>query len=427
MHIVYIHQHFCTNEGSGGTRSHDVSRHLAALGHQVTMICGVADAGGLKMSPWYRPFRKYHMSGFDIIVCNVLYSNTQGFLARLWSFLWFAVLATPAALSVRKPDLIFATHTPLTVGLPGFIAARTKRVPFVFEVRDLWPESYILSGNLKEGWFTKCMEALEVFLYAKADLILLVSPGFEKRLRQRGYPAEKLKTVLLGADGELFRELRSNDRFRAEHGLEGKTTAVYTGVHGQANGLDYILDAAKCLVHRPDIAFLLVGGGMEKPRLVRRAREIDLTNVRFIDYVPKTELPGILAVCDIGLMILANVGERPVTPNKIFDYMFAGLPSIVNFPGPTLEMVVADGTGVFADPARPEALAERVAHWADRRDEARAIGVRAREIAFRKYDRRSIAEQLCETFARVCTRHSGGRGSARPSAERQSGAAIPDW
>lgn len=401
MHIVYIHQHFCTNEGSGGTRSLDVSRHLAAMGHQVTMICGVLDIGGLKMAPWYRPFRRLRISGFDVIVCNVLYANAQGLLARLWSFLWFAVLASLAALTIRRPDVVFATHTPLTVGIPGFLAARRWRVPFVFEVRDLWPESDILSGNLQEGWFTKCIEALEIFLYAKADLILLVSPGFEKRLRERGYPAARLQTILLGADGEIFRELRPNDRFRMEHGLQGKIIAVYTGVHGRANGLDYILDAAECLRHRPDIAFVLVGDGMEKPRLIRRAKEMVLTNVRFIDYVPKTELPGILAICDIGLMILANVGERPVTPNKIFDYMFAGVPSIVNFPGPTIEMVRADGTGVFADPARPEDLAERVAHWADHREEARSIGTRAREIAFHRYDRRSIAEQLVAAFTKV--------------------------
>jgi glycosyltransferase involved in cell wall biosynthesis len=305
--------------------------------------------------------------------------------------------------------VVFATHTPLTVGIPGFVAARFWHVPFVFEVRDLWPESDIISGNLKVGLLSKSIEALEIFLYAKADKILLVSPGFEKRLRERGYPPAKLKTILLGADGEIFRELHPNNEFRSQHGLEGKTVAIYTGVHGRANGLDYILDAAACLRDRQDIVFLLVGDGMEKPKLKQRAEELKLTNVRFIDYVPKTALPGILSVCDIGLMILANVGERPVTPNKIFDYMFVGLPSVVNFPGPTIEMVRSDGTGVYADPTKPEELAQRVVYWAEHRDEAKAIGAHAREIAFGKYDRRRIAEQLVETFEQAC----GRRGPAR--------------
>ncbi len=398
MHIVYIHQHFCTNKGSSGTRSYDVSRHLAAIGHKVTVVCGVLDIGGFKMAPWYKPFRKVQMDGFDAIICNVLYSSYQGFLGRLWCFLWFAFLASIAAVFVRKPDVVFATHTPLTVGIPGYIASRIRRIPFIFEVRDLWPESDIIGGNLKVGMLSKCIEALEVFLYKTSHKILLVSPGFEKRLLERGYPKEKLRTILLGADGDLFRELKPDEEFRRKYGLENKTVAVYTGVHGRANGLDYVLDAANYLKERTDIVFVLVGDGMEKPRLKKRKEEMGLTNVRFVNYVPKTKLPGLLAVCDIGLMILANVGERPVMPNKIFDYMLAGLPSIVNFPGPTVEMVHSDGTGVFADPTQPEKLAERVAYWADQPGQAKVIGLRAREIAFQKYDRRIIAKQLAEVF-----------------------------
>jgi glycosyltransferase involved in cell wall biosynthesis len=409
VHIVYIHQHFCTSQGSAGTRSYDVSRHLVSMGHQVTMICGVLDIGGLRPAPWYRPFRKLRLAGFDVIVCNVLYSNAQSFLARLWSFFCFAAMASAAALFVRTVDVVFATHTPLTAGIPGFLASRLHRRPFVFEVRDLWPESDILSGNLKQGWFTKCIEALEVFLYAKADKILLVSPGFEKRLLERGYPPGKLRTILLGADGDIFRELKPNPEFRGRRGLADRFVAVYTGVHGRANGLDYLLDAAQRLKDRSDIAFLLLGDGMEKPRLMKRAEETGLANVVFADYVPKTELPGILAVCDAGLMILANVGERPVTPNKIFDYMFAGLPSIVNFRGPTMEMVRQHQVGVFVDPARPEELAAVMIDWADHRREAKALGERARQIAFGQYDRRRIAEQLAETFQGVGNARKGIR------------------
>ncbi|GAG00039.1 unnamed protein product, partial [marine sediment metagenome] len=240
MHICYIHQHFCTNEGAGGTRSYDVSRHLVEMGHRVTVICGVMDGSGLKLAPWYKPFRKMRMEGFDVIVCNVLYSGRQGFWARFWAFCWFAVLASIAVFMVRDPDVVFATHTPLTVGIPGYIGARVHRTPFIFEVRDLWPESDIICGNLREGsLLAAALACLEEWIYAKADKIMLVSPGFEKRLAERGYPPAKLKTVLLGADGNVFRQLVPNKDFRPHHGLEGKTLAVYTGAHGRANGLDY--------------------------------------------------------------------------------------------------------------------------------------------------------------------------------------------
>jgi glycosyltransferase involved in cell wall biosynthesis len=350
------------------------------------------------------------MDGFDVIVCNVWYSNHLGAVRRIWAFFWFAFLSIFAALSVKKPDLIFATHTPLTIGIPGYIVSRIKRVPFIFEVRDLWPEGLIMAG-LASGneMYIKLMGILESFLYKHATKILLVSKGFEDRLIERGYPREKLKTILLGADGNIFRDIKPNEDFRKIHNLEHKTVAVYTGVHGWANGLDYIIDAANCLKDRDDIVFMLVGDGMEKPKLQKRAEEMGLTNVLFVDYVPKTKLPGILAVCDIGLMILRDAGSRPVTPNKIFDYMFAGLPSIVNFPGPTIEMLKEDQTGVFADPTKPKELAEKVVYWSEHKDEAKAIGTRAREVAFAKYDRYRIAEQLAETFNQVCEEYKSGK------------------
>ena len=401
MHIVYIHQFFCTNEGSSGTRSYDVSRHLASMGHKVTMICGATEGSGLDRPHWYKLIQRRRLAGFDLLVCNVPYSQKMSKWGRLAAFLKFAALATMASVfHVRRPDVIFTTSLPLTVGIPGYLGGLFHRVPFVFEVRDLYPETDIIAGYIREGsLMERCLSSLERFIYRKASKILLVSPGFKTRLIERGYPAEKMRVALLGADGDIFRNVRPSTNFRAKHGLEGKTVAVYTGAHGTANGLDYVLDAAAILKDRRDIAFVLIGDGNEKPNLQRKVRELRLENVAFVDSIPKTDLPGILAACDIGLMILRHVGQaRPVTPNKIFDYMFAGLPSVVNFEGPTIEMVREDGTGVFADPLNPRELADRVGHWADHRDEAKAVGTRARQLAYEKYDRRSIAVQLAGIF-----------------------------
>lgn len=403
MKIIYIHQHFCTPKGSTGTRSYDVSRHLVKMGHKVTMICGVLDVGGLAKGPWYKLFQKHQMDGFDVIACNVYYSNHQGFFGRMWSFLWFAFLATFAALSVREPDMIFATHTPITVGIPGRIASFFKRVPFVFEVRDLWPEGWVIIGLAKEtDIIIRLMGALEKYLYKHADKILLVSKGFEDRLIERGYPQELLKTIHLGANEELFKDVKPNEEFRRRHNLENKTVAVYTGAHGWGNGIDYILDAAELVKDRDDIVFMMIGSGKEKPRLKKRAEEMGLKNALFIDAVPKLELPAILAVCDIGLMFLTNVGsDRMVTPNKIFDYMFTGLPAIVNFRGTTIDMVRQEQIGVFADPDMPEDLVEKIIHWVEHHEEAKALGDRARQVAHEKYDRAIIAKELSNTFEEV--------------------------
>lgn len=402
MRLVYIHQHFTTNKGKGGTRSYDVAKAIVNDGHQVYMICGIADISGLEPSPWYKLLRFENIDGINLIVCNAPYSNDQGSIKRMFIFWWFVFLATIAVLFVKKPDLVFATSTPLTVGVAGYLGGLLKRAPFVFEVRDLWPEAFLISGELKPGLFVSILERLEKFLYARAKKILLVSPGFEKRLLERGYPQQKLKTILLGADGEIFRNAEPDPRFRKKYGLEGKTVAVFTGAHGWSNGLDYVVNAMECLKDRGDIRIVLLGQGREKPRLKQLAKEKGLNNILFLDAVPKEQMVHIITACDIGLMILLHVGQpRPVTPNKIFDYMFARLPSIVNFPGCTLEMVEADGTGVGSDPENPDDLAKKIKYFADNPEARRQMGELARKVAYKKYDRTIISKNIIETFEQI--------------------------
>ena len=411
MNILYIHQHFTTNRGSSGTRSYDVSRHLATMGHKVTMICGIGETSGLEPMAWYRPFRKTTMVGCSVIVCNVRYSNGLSSLGRMWAFCWFVVLATVAAISVRGVDSVFATSTPLTVGVPGYLAARLKRVPFVFEVRDIWPETFIRSG-----WFTgeelpiRLMSRLEGFLYKNAQRILLVSPGFQERLVERGFPVAKMRTILLGADGSLFHTLRPDQEFLRRYGLESRVLAIYTGAHGRENALEYVIDAAEIAKRRTDIAFVLVGAGGQKGQLQEYARQKGLGNVVFADPVSKERIAGVLAACHMGLMILKAIGQpRSETPNKIFDYMFAGLPSLVNFEGPALEMVTKEKCGLYVDPKHPEDLAVRVIELADDPRRRRQMGSHGRSAAFEKYDRRIIARQLAETFEEVVAEFRGFR------------------
>ncbi len=411
MKIVYIHQHFITNRGSGGTRSYDVAKYMVKAGHEVHMIAGIYDTSGFKALPWYRLFRRENIDGIDVTLCHIVSSNKFSALKRTLGYLWFAVLATVAAIRVRKPDLVFATSTPLTVGIPGYIAAKLKSVPFVFEVRDLWPESFIRSG-----WVTgkepsiRLMGHLETFCYKKAAKILLVSPGFERRLIERGLPQEKLKTILLGADGSLFRDIKPNHGFRRQYNLGDKTVAIFTGAHGKSNGLYYILDTAEKTRDRPDIAYVLIGDGYEKKRLIETAIKKELENVVFADPVPKNELPGILAACQIGLMILRYIGQpRPVTPNKVFDYMFVGIPSLVNFEGPTVDMVSADGSGLYVDPTNPEDLAEKVKMLADNPQMRKEMGRKGQKAAWKKYDRRIVADQLTEAFEEIISSFGKGR------------------
>ena len=397
MKIVYIHQHFTTNAGGGGTRSYDVGRHLVRMGHEVTVISGIGYRSGLPKLPRWQLWRTVRVDGIKVVLCNVSYSNYMSVLGRLWAFIGFALLATIACLREAGVDVIFATSTPLTVGIPGRLAATLKGIPYVFDVRDLWPEDLLAAGRLKPGLQYEIWQSLERFCYATASKILLVSKGFHDRLLERRFAPDRLRTLLLGADGELFKEHRPDREYMQEKGLAGKTVALYAGAHGDANGLDQVLDAAAFLKDRQDIAIVLIGDGKMRDGLRRRAAEEGLSNVHLLDPVPKTRLVRILQACDVGLMILKQiVRPRWVTPNKLFDYMFAGLPTIVNFPGTTADLVEAEGVGCVARPGDAEDLAAKIRHYADHPQQTRAVGRHARELAFCKYDREQIARALAD-------------------------------
>ena len=399
MKIIYIHQHFVTSKGSSGTRSYDVSKHLLEMGHEVTVICGMHAQSGLPPVSRWRLHQTFDIDGVKVVTCRALYSNKQNVPARLWSFLKFALLATLTCVMERSADLVFATSAPLTVGIPGRIGAAIKRIPYVFEVRDLWPEDLLAAGRMKPGLQSKMWEWLESFSYKKARKILLVSKGFHDRLLERGLPPEKLRTILLGADAQYYADAQPNEDFFERHGLAGKTIAIYAGAHGDANGLIQLIEAAEHLRDRSDIALALIGDGMMKRKLREELIQRKLNNVHLLDPVPKQELPGVLMGCHIGLMILKQiVRPRWVTPNKIFDYMFAGLPSIVNFPGTTAELVEAEGVGLASEPGNAEDLAAKIRQLADNPQERDAVARHARRIAFEKYDRKVIAGQLAEVF-----------------------------
>lgn len=405
MKIVYIHQYFMTNKGKGGTRSYDVSKHMVRSGHEVHMICGIYFSSDMKPMPWYQLYRNEEVDGIKLTVLNVFCSNHHGMLKRMVSFCWFAFLATFAALMSKKPDVIFATSTPLTVGIPGYIAAKLKRAPLIFEVRDIWPEALIPNTNLTGKELSiRLLAWLERFIYKHSAKILLVSKGFEERLIERGFPAEKLKTIFLGAEGDIFRDAKPDLEFMAKHGLQDKIVTVYTGAQGIINGLDYIIDAAEHCKDRTDIVFLIIGDGSEKKRLVEMAQKKALSNVVFIDLVSKKALPGILAICHIGLVIFKYIGmKRRRTPNKVFDYMFTGMPSLINYTGATIDLVSADNSGLYVDPTKPEDLAEKVKELADNPQLRKELGENGKRAAYEKYDRKIIAGQLIKVFEEVVT------------------------
>lgn len=404
MKILYFHQHFSTPDGATGTRSYEMAQRLLARGHQVTIVCGSGKmaSSGLQGKPLDGK-RQGRVDGIDVIELDLPYSNYDSFLKRALVFLLFAWRSVMLALRLNY-DLLFATSTPLTAGIPGIVAAMLRRKPFVFEVRDLWPELPREMGVIKNPIVLGAMGILEWLSYHAAQGRIGLSPGIVQGIVRRGIASEKVVMIPNGCDLDLF----NPDRIEALRppGVDNDDfIAVFAGAHGIANGLDAVLDAAGVLKGkgRTDIKLVFIGDGKLKPALIVRAKDEGLDNCLFMDPVPKIQLTAYLRGADAGLMILANVPAfyYGTSPNKFFDYIAVGLPVINNYPGWLAGIIEENKCGIAVPPDNPLAFAEALEMLADNRQLASQMGRNARLLAERDFNRLDLGNHFVDFLERV--------------------------
>lgn len=401
MHVLYFHQHFSTRAGTTGTRSYEMARWLIERGHRVTMVCGSATAAATGLGgAFQRGLRRGTVDGIEVIEVEIPYSNRQNFVQRSVAFVRFAWRS--ALLALREPcDLVFATSTPLTAAIPGIAAAWLRGRPFVFEVRDLWPELPRAMGVITNPAVLFLMSVLEWVAYRAARACIGLSPGIVAGIRRRRNRDGPVHLIPNGCDLELFGR-NDGSAWRPPQVAAGDLMAVFTGAHGIANGLDAVLDAAAELKRRgrSDIKLVLIGDGMLKPRLQERAKREGLTNVVFLDPVPKVQLSGLMNAADVGLMILKNVPAfyYGTSPNKFFDYIAAGKPVLNNYPGWLAELIAESGCGLAVRPDDPVQFAAALERMADDRDALRRMGQAARRLAEQRFERRALADQFVDAL-----------------------------
>ncbi len=355
LHLLLIHQLFVPGDGAGGTRHAELARHLATDGHRFTVVTDRANYMSGQSAPAVATSPEAGVTVHRVQT----FGGRRGFAGRVAGFLSFTATSFLRGLTVRDVDAVFATTPPLPQAATGLALARLKGVPFVLEVRDLWPDFAVELGVLTDPGMIAASRRLEHTLYRAADVVVVNSPGFVDHVTRAG--ARRVEVVPNGVDAGAFDPGASGASFRREQDLDGKFVVLYAGAHGIPNDLGTVLDAAEILRDAPDVVFVLVGDGRDKGRLVADADRRRLANVRFVAPQPKPRMSEVLAAADVGLATLKPLPLfRTVYPNKVFDYMAAGRPTLLLIDGAIREVVEDGDAGVFVPPGDAAALADAV-------------------------------------------------------------------
>jgi glycosyltransferase involved in cell wall biosynthesis len=347
-------------------------------------------------------FKRYAFDDIEVFAIEAGYNDARYGTSlpgwkRMLAFIGFAKAATRAGKTILKPDVVFATHTPLTVGFSGIDLRKHFGVPFVFEVRDLWPEAMVNIGAIKNPLIVHLLRRWSRKIYFSADSLIAASPGIKHGILQYGVPDQKVTVIPQGCDLDLFHPDRKGEGVRKRLCLGDRFAAIYFGAMGLANGLEYAVDAANILSKRGrnDIVIVLHGQGGCREELEMSVKSNKLDNVVFSDPVPeKKDLAEIVSACDACMTIYRASKERSWSPNKMFDSLSAGKPILINVPGWLGSTIEDNECGFEIDPKKPESLADKLEQLADNPGIIYQFGRNARKLAETNFSRAAMGDRL---------------------------------
>ncbi|GGG11454.1 glycosyltransferase WbuB [Dokdonia pacifica] len=412
MRILLIHQYFLEKNEGGGSRFNEMVKAWTSDGVKIDVISGMVNYATGKKPEKYKGKSFYKDTGFydgvDVYRCHVSESYNTNFLGRLWGYFSFVFSSTIAGLfkTREKYDAIVVTSPPLFVGITAFILSIFKRVPIVFEVRDLWPESAIDTGVLKNKLIIKMAYWFENFIYKKSALINVLTPAFKTKLIEKGVSQEKILFIPNAADFTLAEQIQNSDfdadAFKKELGLEGKFVITYVGAHGVANHLIQLVDAASKLQDTP-VIFQLIGSGMQKQMLQDEVKNRGLNNVIFRNAVPKNDVFKYILASDMGASVLKKVDTfKTIYSNKTFDYMSCKRPVFLAIDGVSRELIEKADCGVYVEPENIEDIETKIRLILQNREELIESGIRGYNYAKIHFDRSILAQQYINHIQSLC-------------------------
>ena len=400
MHILYIHQYFATPNGSTGTRSYEFVRRWVEKGHKVRMLTTTTQLTSEDLAESQgQIIKRFTIDGIDVCAFNLHCNNKMGFIRRSISFIVFFVLSSLFVLFTKRPDVIYATSTPLPVGIPALTGNWCRKIPFVFEVRDQWPEIPIELGIIRNKFLIRILLWLERTIYKYSSAIIACSPGQAEGIK-KVYTSSKLLVVVPNScDTDKFRSDIDGTEIRRQYGWGNKFVFFHAGAMGKVNSLHFVIDAAEKLKDNKDILFALLGQGNEKSILEKKVSKLNLSNVQILPSVPKYMLPEVFAAADVGLVI---IGSYPIiqhnSANKFFDSLSAGKPVLLNYSGWQRKILEDNSAGFGCDLYNLDKFIEKVLYLSSHPQEVKQMGLNARKLAIERFGRDRLAQKALDVI-----------------------------
>jgi glycosyltransferase involved in cell wall biosynthesis len=406
MHILFLTDNFPPEVNAPASRTFEHCREWVKTGHRVTVITCAPNFPKGRVFEGYRNrlWQSEEMAGIRVIRVWSYITANEGFIKRILDYQSFMVTAALAGLFVRNVDVVVGTSPQFFTACATYAVSRLKRIPFVFELRDLWPESIKAVGAMQDSAAIRALEHLEMFLYHKAARIVSVTHSFKKTLITRGVSSDKIMVVTNGVDMSHFKPMLKDAELVSQLGLEGKFVAGYIGTHGLAHHLETLLDAAEKVRNLPDGAifhFILMGDGARKQALKDEAVRRGLNNVTFIDSVPKDQVARYWSLLDVSVIHLKKTDLfSTVIPSKLFECMGMGLPVLHGVAGESANIVRDEGVGIVFEPENADELVAHLVSLLQNRSAYENYKVRSLEAA-KKYDRKTMAMKKLDVMTQL--------------------------
>lgn len=414
VNLLFLTDNFPPERNAPAIRTYEHAKVWVREGHRVTVVTSAPNFPEGRVFDGYanRLVQREVMDGIEVVRVWTYITANEGFLKRTLDYVSFMASAAIRSVVLERPDVVVATSPQFFTALGGWLVAGLKRRPFVFELRDLWPETIVAVGAVRNRPVLKALDRLAGFLYRRADLMVPVTHSFAAHLRQRGIPEDRIAVVTNGVDPESIARERDRATIRRRYGLpENAFVAGYVGTHGLCHGLDTIVDAAGLAREYADLHFLLVGSGAGKKRLLERLAREGLPNVTALDAVPRQDALDLLSAADAAMVLLKDDPVfRTVIPSKIFEAMALGKPIVLGVRGESRDIVVDRARcGIPVDPEDARGLLASLKRLKDDPALALALGEAGRHALDSDFRRTSLARRMMEEIERRFARGAEAR------------------